>query len=1492
MTVKLPDKIIGHGGGGGSSSARTPVEAENSPGANTIAKLVDLIAEGEIGGPANGDSWYKSTYFNEIPVQNDDDSYNYSGVTLEGRNGTSTQEYLQGIEGVEATELVGNDVTVAGGAQSVTISDSNVDHAKVTIQIPTLMEQKSNGDLVRTKLQLEITVTPDNGAGTEQVVVDRDGKGLIYEKYTAAYRRQYKIENLSQYGSSPWVIKVYRVTPDSSSAKIVNSFSWYSYTKIIDVKLRYYDRAVVASILNAAEFGNKIPSRAYKVNGRKVKIPSNYDPVNHTYSGDWDGTFTVATTSNPAWIAYDLLTDPDVGLGLLISEDMVDKWTLYACGVYADQAVTVKTKTKQSDGTYSTSETTEPRFTFNGVIDTRKQGLEVISHVLASMRTIPIWNSGQISFVQDKPITTPARPVSPSNVTEHGFEYEGVPKRTRHSVVKVSWNNPDLFGRLDIVELVDEEAILNYGYNEKDYAAIACTSRTEAVRRAKYDLYTDVNTRQTVSFVGGLEWADCLPGELIAVQDPNFADITMEGRVKSATTTSITVDKTITIEESVTYTLLVQIASGGAEEVTLNNAAGDTDTLTWDTAMDEAPFPQAVFVISTSSVATREFIVISVVEQEKGFQVTGVEYDGDKYAEIEDGIVVEVPDNTDLLPEKLTPPTAIDVEAYSYTEGDQAVRKYGIQISWTPSTDPRVLQYEVMYKPSDGGWIPLGTTVTSNFDWRDVEDGVYDIRVRGVGVGLYSAWLNYADFTLNATLTDLAPPTNVDTVEGSGVFSGRDCAIDWTASVGSQFSSSFDNDVGDSNVSHYKVEVRKQDTTLLRTIYTPKGATSYTYTYADNVDDNNGTPLRALLFYVYTVDVFGDESTTYDSTTADNPAPDMSASTPIVEDKYGHLKISWSSPSDNDMDYFQVLLDSSNPPTTEVGKVKHPATEIDVHGLDYGTSYYARIVPYDLFGAGTQSNVSAAGNIVKIPSINLDSELEGSITMSDSDSNTQATLDALYDGIFGSGGVTYTLSGVDKYIQYQYGITNYFDRISVWVDGINTRAYVAYSEDGISWNYLKAQASHDLDSDGALEAASDQADARANYWELDTAGQHVALFPNNVTAKYIRFFLTGTYTETIYELVPSRILISELAAIKHLSSYSANLGTITAGLMRSSDGDMSVNLDDKEIDIYEGSDPVFTYSPASGLFLKGAFDIIGTSTVAGTLTVEGNIKSVDASTGDYAELIGGDLNFYYDDGGTPQLYQSVNRLESGMANNGDTVIIPGIFKNAPDIIIVPAALESYNPSQSGLAQEMHLDYENLQETSLGSRQYQFDTQVTLQTVSGTTESSAVSHSLTKSSSGTSPTSSTDNLAFLIPASISVVTLSGSFAWAMSLVGNDDFRGYCYVYLNVDGVDYLVDSRVVWTVNGHSHDTYSNSGSYSFSKSVSISISTNSNCYVKFTVGTRRYTSGAWVWDDDNDGIPDTWTSISLSTTDAVMSYYNPGSTQLANGSVKWFAIGE
>src|SRR5690606_32317339 len=121
-------------------------------------------------------------------------------------------------------------------------------------------------------------------------------------------------------------------------AEIVDKTFVESVVEVIEAKLRYPNSAVIGVKLEATQFSN-IPTRAYDVKGRIIRVPTNYNPETREYTGTWNGTFKLAWTDNPAWIYFDLATHPRYGLGHLIQDNQVNKWTLYAIGQYCDQLV-------------------------------------------------------------------------------------------------------------------------------------------------------------------------------------------------------------------------------------------------------------------------------------------------------------------------------------------------------------------------------------------------------------------------------------------------------------------------------------------------------------------------------------------------------------------------------------------------------------------------------------------------------------------------------------------------------------------------------------------------------------------------------------------------------------------------------------------------------------------------------------------------------------------------------------------------------------------------------------------------------------------------------------------------------------------------------------------------------------------------------------------------------------------------------------------------
>ncbi len=568
--------------------------------------------------------------------------------------------------------------------------------------------------------------------------------------------------------------------------------------------------------------------------------------------------------------------------------------------------------------------------------------------------------------------------------------------------------------------------------------------------------------------------------------------------------------------------------------------------------------------------ALRQFEILGLEESsdnEIEYKVVGLEYDPDKYDRIEQNIVVEAPVQTGLTG-KLNPPTDFKVQPYSYAEGDQDVRKYGILISWVAADDPRAMTYELIGNFNGGGWYSLGpATALNSFDYRDVAGGTYDLAIRTRGVGGRSNWVYLMGFVMGADLDNPAPPTNLHCKDDpvNEYFTGPDCEIVWDASIGSDYTVPTDPnipfdgaiDVGVSNVTGYKIQVF-DGTDLVRThISEGRDILTWSYTLAMNAEDN-GTPIRNLNFRVYTLALGDKESLTYAALSASNPAPSMSSIVPTVLGLTGHLDISWQTVSDNDMLAYEVWVDGIKEKT-----VPHPDDNYKYPDVEVGTSYTVQIIPVDQFGSGTGS-LTNSGSPVTIPAVNLDIELNTSMTKTDSDGNTAAELDKLYDGTLAANGVAYSLTGTDKWIEYDFGLPIILDRISVYTADANGQAYFALSDDGSSWSYFKAEADHTLTDDHKLIAASDQADGRTNYWQF-SAGHNLALMPNNIVTRYVRTYLTGTYSTTIYELIPARILIGELAAIRFLSSISANIGEVIAGLLRSGDGNFWMDLDNKQL---------------------------------------------------------------------------------------------------------------------------------------------------------------------------------------------------------------------------------------------------------------------------------------------------------------------------------------
>ena len=708
--------IQGAGGGGGKAggSGSTPTEADDSLQSIQYGNVLDLLSEGEIEGIEGGN---KGIFLEDTPIEDANGKNNFSGFSVYTRNGTQGQSHIPGPFKFTPKEVPVNVEVVKDTPVTRTITNADVGRARVTITIPGLQKVEKDGDIKGHKVKIKIQVQY-NGGGFNDVISDK-----ISGKSSGSYQRDYMI-NFT--GSHPVDIRVVRVSDDPDSSKKANLTTWQSYTEIIDEKFRYPNSALVGLRFDSRQF-QSIPTRKYLIRGIKVKIPSNatVNTSNYlgriTYSGVWDGTFQAATwTSDPAWILYDLLISERYGAG--ISESTLDKYDFFAVSQYCNKLV--------PDGKGGK----EPRFSCNMLINSRDEVYNVIQQMTAIFRGISYYSAGSLTLLQDRP-TDPQYLIGQSNVVDGIFEYQGTSQKARHTVAVVAWQSYDTNGDVEYEYVEDHAAVAKYGIIKKEIKAVGCYSQGQANRLGKWLLLSEQNLTETVQFSVALDSGIILrPGMVIDVADPTRAGSRRSGRVKSATTTEITVDSsndlTVALAAQNSPKVSVMLPTGVVETrvIPVGGIHPQTDgtaIIDVDSAFSQAPAANSVFLVQTTELLPQQFRVASVAESEDGiYGVSAIAYNSTIYNAVDKDfeLTTRTISNLSAIP---NPVDSIDIQEFLYEEGSGVF--VGASVSWNHDRK-NVNDFRVQYRMDDDNWETV-QTASPSVTLRNLRAGTLAVQV-------------------------------------------------------------------------------------------------------------------------------------------------------------------------------------------------------------------------------------------------------------------------------------------------------------------------------------------------------------------------------------------------------------------------------------------------------------------------------------------------------------------------------------------------------------------------------------------------------------------------------------------------------------------------------------------------------------------------------------------------------------------------------------------
>ena len=791
-------------GSKGQPAPREPERAEDTLNSKEFATIQDLLSEGEIEGfatpskkgIARNNANYNNACLADIFLNNTsvlnispdnpnfttklnnltDTDFSFEDVTFFPKFGENNQKPVSNLENANLQKTSNTVLTNSAVVTTSSFVDSPDlslgKHAvEVTIQFLALQKFENNGDILGTEVNYQILLETNN-SNNFVVMVNETITGRSKDSYSREHTINLPNDTFGNANYTQAKIRVKRITADSDPDLIQDTFGVSRIEEVVYTPQSYPDCAYSTLRVSAEQFSS-VPQRAFRIRGIKVKIPgaganNTGTPTVDIATGRIDypdnyifnGTMGAAVWCTcPAMILLDVLTNQRYGLGVHISPDQstdeklyenIDLFSYVQASKYANAEITLDDGTK------------EARFACNVCIQGTTEAFTLINELAGVMRAFPIWQTGSVTLAQDSP-TDPSYLFSLANVTEAGFSYSGSSLKQRHSVISVSYFNMDS-REIDNEVVEDSTAIAKLGIIKKTIKAFATTSRTQAIRLAKAVLFSEQQESEVVNFTTSVDaGAIVRPGSVIAISDPVRGLQRRSGRIKSATTTAITVDNSQDLSSfaGLNRELSVILPDGKVETKTvptgLNGITNNNTVINVSSAFSQAPSNNSIWVLSSTGSGgspKKTFRVISVEEKDGiNYTISALTYNAGKYDNIEQGVALPAR-NLSLLNQPKPPPSGLVAEERVIVKNKLAIVK--IILSWVSVTGTS--RYQVQYRYNETNWV-VQDVFRPDFEIENTRAGKYEFKVFS-----YSATLKLSNASTNFTLNAKGksdPPGNV-----------------------------------------------------------------------------------------------------------------------------------------------------------------------------------------------------------------------------------------------------------------------------------------------------------------------------------------------------------------------------------------------------------------------------------------------------------------------------------------------------------------------------------------------------------------------------------------------------------------------------------------------------------------------------------------------------------------------------------------------------------
>lgn len=911
------------GSGGKGKHPHIPVESNDTLKSKQTIKLLFAVAEGEI-------TSIDDILLDKVSISQYTASYSW-------KSGLSNQTVIPGFIDTESPLPTFTSVQLIKATFFTYNIDSLVNSVRLTISLDSLRKIQENGDITGYNVSVDI-YTKATTSSSQILYTTTTKKGKASNTYTW----DIIVDRPTNYvPGTNWSIVVNRASADDANVKHSSVTRLTAITQIYHKQLTYPGTALVALTLkDAGEFGGQVPQILIKGKGRKVLVPSNYNPTTRVYTGTWDLSMSSVKqfTDNIAWVLYDVLHDSTC-LGIDTAD--IDKTSFYLLSVYADTLI--------PDG-YGNN---IPRYSIGNQFYARDNVPTFIQNLLSICNGMLTENEfGQIKIIFDQPNLSASRLVTNANVVGGLFNYSSNDLENRYSLVNVTYNNYLSYNETDTATWSDNDLITRYGLQTSDIVLPGCIYEAQAIRKARWAVYTNAITTKLLTFNVMFEGLSFRNGSIIKVMDSDNAGVSQHGIVKSTSfsgaNTTIVMDRSITLAAQ-TYTVTFYTTDGVTLYTkTLLQTNSTVSSISF--VGTEVPLVGSTFILSGTVVPQLFRVVGNSKNNDDTYTISCLVYDTAKFTYIDQGITLSGGTGDFINIGGFTSPavTNLAVSPISSTNGINSNIQLNVHWDWNlTNTEKYAATFQATWVRDNNDILEIKDITGNSFDINGAIPGTYDITVWAInpfsGIKSTPATLTYS-YRTTAGNSTLLPPVNARVAGTLGL-------IYSTPALSLLFDYNTLNDSVSDGLLDYVVELWTLTGTTKVGTYVVKPDTAFNGTFNFPFLENLaifGTSTRSYIIKLYSRDLTGFVSTAY-AVTVNNTVPAIQSFTIFSGVSSVFIKVT-TTPYEIDTAGYQVHRSLTTGFTPGAGTLVYDGVDsyITLNVPDTQTYYY-KIAAYDSF---------------------------------------------------------------------------------------------------------------------------------------------------------------------------------------------------------------------------------------------------------------------------------------------------------------------------------------------------------------------------------------------------------------------------------------------------------------------------------------------------------------------------------------------------------------